>query len=128
VCSSDLKAFWRLLFIWVPSAAAFAAAVFILVMKIAMKKRLEKFKKIADAAPEVDLESYNLTDREKEICKLLTTGLARKNIADVLGIAIPTVSYHTNNLYRKLGIQSRQELFVKLLKTEMPGDIEELGN
>lgn len=57
------------------------------------------------------LDSLNLTDREKEIFALLLTEAAPKQIAGSLKISYPTVNFHTKNLYRKLGIQSRTELF-----------------
>ena len=60
-----------------------------------------------------DFDRYNLTPREKEIIKLLLTGKAPKEIAYNLNISYATVIFHTNNLYRKLGIQSRAELFAK---------------
>ncbi|MDR0448219.1 MAG: LuxR C-terminal-related transcriptional regulator [Treponema sp.] len=58
-------------------------------------------------------EHLNLTQREQEIFNLLLTGAAPKEIAYNLEISYPTVNFHTNNLYRKLGIQSRAELFAK---------------
>ena len=70
--------------------------------------------RVADTAPLVDLSGFNLTEREKEVCKLLLTDLSYKEIGSAVGIKKPTVNFHANNLYRKLGIQSRTELFVKL--------------
>jgi DNA-binding CsgD family transcriptional regulator len=93
---------------------AFVAAVVLVVIKIVLKKRMAKIMQIAEAAPEVNLEGFNLTDREKEICKLLLTDLTYKGIGSAMGISKPGVSFHASNLYRKLGIQSRTELFVKL--------------
>ena len=60
-----------------------------------------------------DFESLNLTQREMEILNLLLNGTAPKEIAYNLKISSPTVNFHTTNLYRKLGIQSRAELFAK---------------
>jgi DNA-binding CsgD family transcriptional regulator len=112
------KANRRTWFFIILSDIAFGVGAIIIFTKIVVKKRLEKILQIAAAAPEVDLEGYKLTEREQEVCKLLLTKLGNKQIADILGIAIPTVSFHANNLYRKLGIENRPELFVKLLKKE----------
>ena len=56
-------------------------------------------------------DSLNLTAREKEIFAMLLTGKAPKEIAHTLKISYDTVLFHQKNLYRKLGIQSRAELF-----------------
>jgi len=57
-------------------------------------------------------ETPNLTPREQEICNLLLSGIAPKEIAYKLNLKHRTVDFHRNNLYRKLGIQSIQELFI----------------
>jgi DNA-binding CsgD family transcriptional regulator len=62
------------------------------------------------------VEGYGLTNREQEIIAMLLDGKAPKEIAHSLKIAIKTVDFHTANLYRKLGIQSRAELFAKYKK------------
>ena len=54
-----------------------------------------------------------LSTREKEIFTLLLGDSQRKHIAYTLKIGEGTVNFHVNNLYRKLGIQSRAELFAK---------------
>jgi DNA-binding CsgD family transcriptional regulator len=54
-----------------------------------------------------------LTPREREILTMLLTGRAPKEIASTLKISYYTVLFHQKNLYRKLGIQSRAELFAR---------------
>ncbi|MDR0447857.1 MAG: LuxR C-terminal-related transcriptional regulator [Treponema sp.] len=66
-----------------------------------------------DSANSDDFDHLNLTERELEIFNLLLTDAPPKEIAYNLEISYPTVNFHTNNLYRKLGIQSRAELFAK---------------
>jgi DNA-binding NarL/FixJ family response regulator len=56
----------------------------------------------------------DLTDREMELLKLLSTGLRNKEIADNLYISIDTVKKHVNNIYRKLHVQSRAEAVSKV--------------
>ena len=57
----------------------------------------------------------NLTSREREIFTLLLTDKPPKEIASFLKVSYYTVDFHRKNLYRKLGIQSRTELFAKYL-------------
>jgi DNA-binding CsgD family transcriptional regulator len=59
----------------------------------------------------------DLSPREKEIFDLLLAGKAPKAIGFELNIGFPTVKFHQKNLYKKLGVQSIQELFA-LYKTE----------
>jgi len=54
-----------------------------------------------------------LTVRESEIFTMLLTGKAPKEIACFLKVSYHTIDFHRKNLYRKLGIQSRAELFAK---------------
>ena len=56
-----------------------------------------------------------------EIFNLLLIGTSPKEIAYNLKISYPTVNFHMNNLYRKLGIQSRTELFAKYGKASQSG-------
>ncbi|HUF64614.1 MAG TPA: response regulator transcription factor [Gemmatimonadaceae bacterium] len=49
----------------------------------------------------------DLTDRESEIVTHVRDGLRNKEIASKLGIAEGTVKIHLNNIYRKLGVDSR---------------------
>jgi len=58
-------------------------------------------------------EKLHLTPREEEIFTMLLSGAAPKEIAHTLKISYHTEHYHQKNLYRKLGIQSRAELFAR---------------
>jgi len=51
----------------------------------------------------------HLTVREKEVLKLLSTGLGNRQIAGRLGITERTAVFHVGNLLRKLGLSSRVE-------------------
>jgi DNA-binding CsgD family transcriptional regulator len=59
------------------------------------------------------LENLKLTPREKEVAALLLQGESVKQIAIDLDIAFDTVKYHIKNLYKKLGIGGRSELFAR---------------
>ncbi len=60
-------------------------------------------------------DSSLLTQREKEILKLLAKGLRYKEIAADLMISIDTVRTHTRHIYEKLQVQSRIEAINKVL-------------
>lgn len=49
----------------------------------------------------------DLTDRERDVLKLLTEGLSNNEIAERLIISPSTVKYHIGNIYTKLGVDSR---------------------
>ena len=73
-------------------------------------------KKAAQNPPAVfaqELPELGLSPREKQVFSQLLSGAAPKEIAYNLKIRYPTVNFHINNLYRKLDIQSRAELFAR---------------
>jgi len=53
---------------------------------------------------------YTLTDQEKTVISLIELGKKNKEIATELSISPSTVKTHINNIYKKLGINSRDEL------------------
>jgi len=61
-------------------------------------------------------EKLNLTPREQEIFTMLLQGVSPKEIGYTLKISYETVHHHQKNMYRKLNIQSIQELFAKYSK------------
>lgn len=50
-----------------------------------------------------------LTERQKEMLRLLQQGCDNKNIANQMGLSIKTVENHLTRLYRRLDVQSRLE-------------------
>jgi DNA-binding CsgD family transcriptional regulator len=58
-------------------------------------------------------ENLRLSPREKEIFALLLKNLPLKTIALELGISFHTVNNHYRAIYRKLGITSKGELFLR---------------
>ncbi|QUJ69866.1 hypothetical protein KDD30_16980 (plasmid) [Photobacterium sp. GJ3] len=52
-----------------------------------------------------------LTGRERQIVPLILQGLSSKQIAAKLEIAVGTVKNHRKNIYKKLKINSQQELY-----------------
>ena len=53
-----------------------------------------------------------LSEREREILRLIAQGCTNQQIADLLVIALSTVKSHINNLYGKLGTNRRTEAIV----------------
>jgi DNA-binding NarL/FixJ family response regulator len=56
----------------------------------------------------------NLTQREKDVLRLLAQGHSYKEIADVLAISMGTVNTHVRRIYRKLHVQSRMQAVAAL--------------
>jgi len=71
---------------------------------------------LAQPAPTVD---YQLTDRELEVLVLLAEGLTNRQSALKLSISQSTLKFHMNNIYRKLGVQTRSEALVLAAKNNL---------
>lgn len=54
-----------------------------------------------------------LTPREKEVYEHLIHGRKMKEIAKLLGVTHATVNFHCQGLYKKLGINTRTQLFIQ---------------
>jgi len=64
------------------------------------------------ALPEVNLiERYGITEREEEILRLLADGSSNQEIAKQLFISVNTVKTHIKNIYAKLNVNNRLQLF-----------------
>ncbi len=60
---------------------------------------------------EGDRDVYNqLTDREREVLKLVVEGYTARQIADMLAVSPKTVEWYKSSLMRKLNIHSRMDL------------------
>lgn len=59
----------------------------------------------------LDLEDYEtLTQRERQVLKLLAEGKTSRDIAKYLGVSLKTAMTHRSNLMAKLGMHSRAEV------------------
>jgi DNA-binding NarL/FixJ family response regulator len=52
----------------------------------------------------------SLTDREKQVLKLVAEGKSNKEVAELLGISVKTAMSHREHLMEKLDLHSRTEL------------------
>jgi NarL family two-component system response regulator LiaR len=69
--------------------------------------------------PPVPVVDYHLTDRELEVLVLLAEGLTNRQSALKLSISQSTLKFHMNNIYRKLGVQTRSEALVLAAKNNL---------
>jgi DNA-binding CsgD family transcriptional regulator len=51
-----------------------------------------------------------LTDREKQVLKLVAEGHSNKEVAEMLGISVKTAMSHREHVMTKLGVHNRTEL------------------
>ncbi len=56
-------------------------------------------------------EGVKLTQRELQVAKLAGRGLANRDIAEQMGVSIRTVEGHLYQVFAKLGLSSRSQLF-----------------
>jgi len=61
----------------------------------------------------------SLTDREKEVLRLIVEGKSNKEIGSLLGISPKTVSVHRSNLMTKLDVHNTVELIHYVIKNKL---------
>jgi len=63
--------------------------------------------------------NFHLTDRELEVLVLLAEGLTNQQSAQRLSISQSTLKFHMNNIFQKLGVQTRSEALVLAAKNNL---------
>ena len=71
-------------------------------------------KMVVEQSPSAKTNSFNLSEREKEILSCLVKGMSYKLIADACFISIDTVRGHIRSIYEKLHVRTRTEAVMKL--------------
>jgi len=74
---------------------------------------------VQDSSPIVAKNTFQLSEREKEILGCLVNGMSYKLIADSCSISIDTVRGHIRNIYDKLHVHSKSEAIIKAIKGRM---------
>jgi NarL family two-component system response regulator LiaR len=62
---------------------------------------------------------YQITEREREVLKLMVRGLSNNEIAAQLGVSPFTVKNHVSNILAKLGVMSRTEAATLALQEQL---------
>ena len=70
-------------------------------------------------APPQPAMDFQLTDRELEVLVHLAEGLTNQQTALQLSISVSTLKFHMNNIYQKLGVQTRSEALVLAAKNNL---------
>jgi DNA-binding CsgD family transcriptional regulator len=94
------------------SMVIFALSVTLMLFRMSVIKDRELKEKSAllemaanpASAREKIFNSYGLTEREKEIARLMVEGLDNKDIGERLFISSSTIAFHVTNIFRKFGI------------------------
>jgi len=96
------------LIIVIASVLAFGGVLFFLISR-------RKNKAISAGKTAAIDSAVELSPREKNIFDLLLTELSTKQIAQKMELTYSGVNFHIQNLYAKLGVQSRTELLAKFV-------------
>ena len=64
-------------------------------------------------------ETETLTEREKEILKLMVEGLNNAEIAERIVVSLSTVKYHISNILMKLGVENRVAAVTMAIQRKM---------
>jgi two-component system, OmpR family, response regulator len=78
-------------------------------------------RRAAPAAPTPPTIVSDLTKRELEVLRLIAEGLEQAEIARQLVISPKTVSTHTQNIFRKLGVRNRAQAVAAAYQLELVG-------
>ena len=84
-------------------------------MATAMTQRAERLAALCEGALSPGLIAASdtvepLTEREREVAFMASSGMTSREIADHLVVSLRTVSNHLQHVYDKLGVRSRTEL------------------
>lgn len=67
-------------------------------------------------------EKCDLSERQYEVLVLIAQGRSAKYVEQELSISLSTAQTHIRNIYRKVGVHSRQELLDEIESTKLYGE------
>jgi DNA-binding NarL/FixJ family response regulator len=76
----------------------------------------EVLKRVAERTPISQPRDISLTSREMQILRAIAKGITTKRIARDIGLAVPSVESHLQNIFRKLAASNRGEAVSTALK------------
>ena len=79
---------------------------------LGLRESVIRHAKSAETAPQPPAWPEALTEREREIIRLVGQGLSNKDIAYKLSISDSTVRHHMTSIFDKVGVPNRQKLLV----------------
>lgn len=83
-----------------------------------LKKPIEH-EMIHALSPKIKGDSSSLSERQKEILRLLILGHTNKNIAEILKLSIKTVEAHRTKIFRKMGASNVADLTYLAVRSNM---------
>ncbi|GHV84122.1 hypothetical protein AGMMS50212_14620 [Spirochaetia bacterium] len=75
--------------------------------ELAEKSALLENTETPEAAREAVFSAHGLTEREKEVARLIVEGLSNTGIAGRLFVTESSVGFHITNIYRKFAIEGK---------------------
>ena len=94
------------------TAVRIAASGDSLVLPEAMRKMVEQFASSGEAAARVRRDIERLTDREKDVLRLVAQGFSNVEIADELFVSRETIKSHVTSVLTKLGVRDRTQAVI----------------
>jgi DNA-binding NarL/FixJ family response regulator len=79
---------------------------------VATQRLLERFAASTTTAPATERSLGHLTEREREILRLIANGLSNAELAAQLHLSETTVKTHVSSVLRKLGVRDRVQAVI----------------
>ena len=94
------------------TAVHIAASGDSLVLPEAMRRMVEQYASSGEAAAQFRKDIGRLTDREKDVLRLVAQGMSNVEIADQLFVSRETIKSHVTSVLTKLGVRDRTQAVI----------------